>query len=512
MTGPPVAMQTVDGRGLVLDAIVAQLAREFVVDVTGPRGERRTRLDTFDRRLEAAGLELRQRTGAADSRLELGRADGAVTVAELDRNALWPAFAQVLPAGPVRDAVAPVAGIRALVVVATERRRLRGLELRNGDRKLVARLELDEPAAGDLSAAGLSPARLTVRPLRGYAGEGRRAVGLLVDAGLQEDPGVPRRPDAAPARRGGTPPTGDSTEPAAALLARVLTGFSASMLANVPGVLDDVDSEFLHDLRVALRRTRATLRLGRPVLGPERAIRWEPEFRWLGAVTAPVRDLDVYALGLPAMARWLVAADAADLEPFAAHVRRRREAARAELVRALRSARFRRLVQDWPQQLGELAEASRDALGAPSAAELAGAAIARAHRRVVRGGAAIAPDTPADDLHTLRGRCKDLRYALEVFAPILAAGPRKRAIADLTGLQDVLGRFQDSQVQRDALQVFAGEMMADGTTARALLAMGELIGHLDTDQRMARAEFDDAYARFAARSTDKQLRALGGIG
>ena len=42
--------------------------------------------------------------------------------------------------------------------------------------------------------------------------------------------------------------------------------FLSAMRDNLPGLLDDVDTEFLHDFRVAVRRTRSTLKLGRPVL------------------------------------------------------------------------------------------------------------------------------------------------------------------------------------------------------------------------------------------------------
>jgi len=110
----------------------------------------------------------------------------------------------------------------------------------------------------------------------------------------------------------------------------------------------------------------------------------------------------------------------------------------------------------------------------------------------------------------LRKRCKELRYALEVCAPVLAKGPRNRAVADLKGLQDVLGRFQDSEVQRQALRGFAEEMMADGTSARAVLAMGELIGHLDAEQDRARHEFDGAFALFARPSNQQLMHQLGG--
>jgi CHAD domain-containing protein len=141
---------------------------------------------------------------------------------------------------------------------------------------------------------------------------------------------------------------------------------------------------------------------------------------------------------------------------------------------------------------------------------LADGSISRAHARVARGGALIGADSPAGDLHGLRKRCKELRYALEVFAPLIDHAARKRAVADLKGLQDVLGRFQDSEVQRHAMRGFAEEMMAEGTTAGAVLAMGELIGHLDVAQERARREFDAAFARFERPSSLQLMHKLGG--
>ena len=51
------------------------------------------------------------------------------------------------------------------------------------------------------------------------------------------------------------------------------------------------------------------------------------------------------------MAGWLVAASAADLEPFRAYLARRRVAHRGTLVQALRGARLRRLREHWAGEL-----------------------------------------------------------------------------------------------------------------------------------------------------------------
>jgi CHAD domain-containing protein len=385
-----------------------------------------------------------------------------------------------------------------LIVVGDQKRRVRRLELRNEDEKTVARLELDEPAV-----ASADPALVTVHSLRGYEDQARRATRLLTGLGLRpvEDSVVAEPADAASTARI------DRDAPATELIAMELGEFLAAMRENLPGLLDDVDTEFLHDFRVAVRRTRSTLKLGRAVLPAVMRSRWEPAFKWLGDLTTPVRDLDVYELELPTMTGWLVAADGGDLAPFAAHLRRRRTVERRALVRGLKSARFQRLDAGWEQALAGLAASESEQ---PSAGELADRSISKAYRRVARDGAAISASSPAEDLHGLRKRCKELRYALEVFAPVLDKDSRKSAVADLKGLQDVLGRFQDSEVQRHSLREFAEEMMAAGASAQVVLAMGELVGHLDAEQDRARLDFEGAFARFVRPSSDRRMRELGG--
>jgi len=502
MTSAPRALRAADGGPLDPEPIIAALCAQFAVTTGAKRVARRRRLDTFDRRLLAAGLTLEHQSAASQERLMLGRTDGSTTVVVGVHDVRWPASADVLPTGPVRDAVAPVAGIRALTVISDERRRVRRLELRNAEGKTVARVELEESAS---KAAAL--VCLTVHPLRGYDDQARRVMRLLIGFGLRlVENGEPHPTDDVPSTV-----QSDRAVPASVLLTRVLTGFLVTMRANLPGLLDDVDTEFLHDFRVALRRTRSTLRLGRLVLPEEMRSRWEPAFKWVGDMTTPVRDLDVYELGLPMMAGWLAAAEPGDLDAFATHLRRRRTTDRHALVRGLRSARFRRLDSEWEQALARLADMPDDmAREHLSAGQLADRSISRAHERVTRSGAAISGDSPAEDLHSLRARCKELRYALEVFASVLDAGPRKRAVAELEALQDVLGRFQDAEVQRQSLRAFAEEMMIGETPAAAMLAMGELIGHLDAEQDRARHNFDSAFTHFVRPSSSRRINRLGG--
>jgi hypothetical protein len=100
-------------------------------------------------------------------RSKLGRRHGS-QVAVAVTHQQWPEPADVLQ-GPVRDVVATVTGVGALVVTSDRKRRVQRLELDNQDGKTVARVEVD-------ARASVSPARLTGRRfawLRRTAARGR---------------------------------------------------------------------------------------------------------------------------------------------------------------------------------------------------------------------------------------------------------------------------------------------------------------------------------------------------
>jgi hypothetical protein len=143
------ALQAADEGRLELAAIVAALFAEYAVSPGAKRLVRRRRLHTFDRRLRAAGLRLEHQTVAPGRRFALGRPDDStVAVPVLDQR--WPGLADALP-GSVRDVIATVTGIGALVVTSDQKRRVQRLELDNKEGNTVARVKLDQPAPAALA-------------------------------------------------------------------------------------------------------------------------------------------------------------------------------------------------------------------------------------------------------------------------------------------------------------------------------------------------------------------------
>ncbi len=482
------------------EAVAAALRPTFTVTAGAEQTVSHTWLDTFDWRLHSAGISLQFADGGP---LVLQLPDG-VRLQAPRAGLKWPAQANDLPVGPLRDALAPLIAPRALMPVVTVRSTSQEARVLDAEEKTVARLRTESVDDGT--------SELRIQPLRGYDAEADRIARLLTRVdGFSAVSATPY--DLALTHASRSPANGSrpsvKLQPetsAAVAIAEMLTEFAAAIEENVPGTIASIDTEFLHDLRVAVRRTRSILKLVGDVLPDQLAERFAPDFKWLGDLTTPVRDLDVYLLELDPMAARLTSADPGDLDPFRSFLVKHRSAERRRLVRGLRSKRFHNLLSDWRAELVEVA-AHTD--GGPTVAMLAHRRITQAYRNAVRRGKRIDEDSPSEDVHALRKRCKELRYLLEVFRPVCDNTPHRALLKELKSLQDTLGDFQDGEVQREAVREFAAAMMEQGAAPpKTLLAMGEMAAQLDAHQLNARAALAGRLQPFLADENRARVKAL----
>ena len=357
--------------------------------------------------------------------------------------------------------------------------------------------------------------RLFVRGVRGYDEEWRIAYDLLV-ASLPLRRAERTLHDEAVSAAGGDP-AGVNSKPAVALepgdradlaAARVLAALLAVTDANLPGTLSDIDTEFLHDYRVSIRRTRAILREFHGVFPPAEWQHFRAELKWLQGVTSDTRDLDVYVLGFEELRALVPEALRDDLQPLRGVLEHRRLQARREMVGELRGERARTLRADWAgflEGLGNRALDDRPDAGRPIDS-VSARRIRKLHRRMVKMGEAIGAagggqleSAPAEAYHELRKKGKELRYLLEFFG-LAVHDPAvvRPMIRALKGLQEVLGRHQDREVQIQTLRRLGPEVAALPDGHGALMAMGVLIERLERDAAAARGEFADSFAEFAS--------------
>jgi CHAD domain-containing protein len=375
--------------------------------------------------------------------------------------------------------------------------------------KIVVRLHVEEPVAlpgGDVKLS-LRP-RLHVVGVRGYGPDFERLVliltgelGLLTAAEPVHDEAVA----ATGAIVGGVSSKLRVTlEPdmrADAAAVTVMRRLLETIEANLPGTLAALDSEYLHDLRVAVRRSRALQRELRGVFSREPLRVFRDSFRDLQVLTGPTRDLDVQLLEFGDLTGTLSPGVGADVAPLRALLERRLFIERQKMVRGLRADRTRALLDNWRDFLDALVtapEGDRPDAARP-VADVAGERIADVYRRMVKMGRAIDEHSPHEALHDLRKKGKELRYLLEFFASLYPSDVVKPMVSSLKGLQDVLGRFQDREVQADALRALGDDIAAIEGGAAALMAMGVLVQRLVAEQEQAREQFDERFALFAAK-------------
>ena len=221
----------------------------------------------------------------------------------------------------------------------------------------------------------------------------------------------------------------------------------AHYTANLRGMLDGADPEYLHQMRVALRRLRSVFSTFAPlfpaaVLEPPVA-----ETRWLARILGAARDWDVFVAETlaPVSARYAQHPGMAALTRSAAL---RRGAANRIARRAVVAARGQGLLlalgawisaETWLEAFNQTQRAEMQRPVSGFAHTVLDAALKRVHKRG-RHFANLAPP----ELHRLRIAAKKLRYATGFFAP-LHDGKNARDYQDaLARLQDALGFYNDA--------------------------------------------------------------------
>jgi len=489
----------------VVDALVAD---DFVLE--GPVPSHRLVLETFDGDLAAAGLRLEQQVVAGHTTLVLtSRAGGPPASLDTEVRPAWP---QDLPPGPFRARLESVTNGRALLPTLALSSSLRTLTRVDARDKPVVSIEVHD----DLRVEGEpapSPWLAEVQGRTGHANAAEAAAAALARLGLDgsdDDVVALVALDVGVSLEGhDTSPTVplDADEDAVVAFRRVLRHLADVIDATIPGTLADHDIEFLHDLRVAVRRTRSVLTESKGVLPADVRATNRDFFRWLGQVTGPPRELGVYLVGWEDYTAPVTDATPAALDHVRKELEARRRAAHRDLAKALRSPATRDGLAAWRAWLAEADEPD----GRHTVGPIVVDRIERAQATVLRAGRAIGPDSPAERLHDLRKDAKRLRYDLECFGSLFPAKPWRGFVDQLKALQDNLGEHQDAEVHlaylRDLAQDLHHRANVDTDT---LLAMGRLTHHIDRRRRRERQAFMERWASYDTKGNARTLDSLLG--
>lgn len=463
-------------------------------------------LDTFDWRLYNKDLLCRRQgrgyTLSDFSGAYLLQADGPTTSHPVSRDF----------EGGMGEKLAEVIGIRALLPHVEIVRRRQSFQIVNHDKKrvLAGLLAQDQLKGKDgvLTALG---GTLTVEGVRGYGKILAKVTEILQGQGFAAGYSEEQCLLSALAAVGREPLDYcsqfsmhlDPTETIVCAAQKIFLQLLATMERNIPGIVEDIDSEFLHDFRVALRRTRSLLGSLKNILAGSEMEFFRSEFQKIGLVTGPVRDFDVYLLEESGYHAMLPEGLQAGLTVFFKDLRRQRVKEFRRLQKGLQTKSFRQFLQRWRRYVEDL-EASllpmELADGHKTCKDVAVKAIRKRLRSILKDGALIGPQSPDADLHEVRIQAKKLRYLLEFYRSLFPEAVMDALVKSLKKLQDNLGSFNDLSVQQQVLAHHQSGLAAGGETRKAVLvaaALGGLITHLHEEQIAVRQKFDLAFAQFA---------------
>jgi CHAD domain-containing protein len=406
------------------------------------------------------------------------------------------------PPGRLREILVPLLGIRCLLPLTTVSLTGRQVRLLNRDEKTVARMVFEEHR---VAASGPVFRLLRLFAVRGYDEELATVRRILAGEGVTRA-ASPLTGFEEGCRLAGCRPLDYSSKFAMELdagstareaMIRIYSYLLTAIEKNLPGVLEDLDSEFLHDMRVAIRRTRSGLSLVKHVLPVTVVNSFKKDFAVLGRLTGPTRDLDVYLLQQHDYLARLPASLQPGMRSFFAELVTRRQVEQKKMARALQSKKNKAILNSWKRYLS-----SEDRKPAPLAEmavdDLAGQIIFRRFKRVMKDGQALAAATPDEDVHALRIQCKKLRYTIEFFGSLYPATKIQKVVRQLKKLQDILGVFNDLSVQQQMLRhTLEGLETGSRRHLEQAAALGGLLHSLFSEQQELRTHFAEAFARFS---------------
>ncbi len=409
--------------------------------------------------------------------------------------------------GPVKAALADLSPLRTLLPVVSGNARTGRLALvdNEGKTRARARLRMLEPAKGNTVVL------VTAEGLRGYDRALRDLVSRIRDCDGTSlafgnlyraiDPACVVY-DSAPAIEVGR----DETAFDAAT--DLIDGYLAVARANEAGVIEDLDTEFLHDYRVALRKVRSVLSLFKSVYDPEQTVELKARFSAVMAPTGQLRDLDVQLLDQKRFFDLVPDRMHGGLEAMFSLLGGRRAEVQATLARHLRSKIYGREIN----ALAKLFSRRRNLLPGPNASrasyDFACELIWKRYRKIGRIAAGLTRETPDAEVHALRIECKKLRYLMEFFAPVFPMESFRGILKPLKKLQDSLGLFNDLAIQQTRLLAFSDALGDEPRKFDIVQSVGALVFVLHQSRAAERERIAAAFAAFNGDKTQRTFRQL----
>ena len=275
---------------------------------------------------------------------------------------------------------------------------------------------------------------------------------------------------------------------------------------NIPGVISDIDTEFVHQARVTTRRMRSALRLFCDAVPLSTGAYFTRELKWLGEMFGAVRDVDVFLLNLNAFEHQIGRFPAKRKAVLNDWIEKHRRAPLKTLIKAIDSQKYvnferrlRRFIE------GELPVRPRSPLALKLVSEVAPVIITEKFNAVIKQGMTVIKKPKLKEFHGLRIQMKRLRYACEFMAPAYE-GTLEPFIERTVEIQDCLGEIQDTVFTREFIDYLFDDWKGKLVNPELVFILGEIYQLQVEIANDKQKRFSKIWERFDSEETTRHIR------
>jgi inorganic triphosphatase YgiF len=282
--------------------------------------------------------------------------------------------------------------------------------------------------------------------------------------------------------KGRFPPLKKSQSIASALQS-LIGACLAHVQSNVPGALLKLDKEYLHQVRVGLRRLRVALSIVQRYRSDDELTALKEQVTQLCIELGRSREWDVFVTQTlaPICTRL---PEHSGLREVLSVSERSRKKQHAGMESSLASPEFQRMLL----RFGAWMHGAQWEVVETTLEQFAAETLKKRCKLVVKRGNEVSGDD-ADKLHALRIACKKLRYSIEMFGSLFAESRAKNYEAVLADLQEILGNLYDIAVAHRLLNGL------DNTARHDTLTL--IRGWMEHDYSERVTEFGKAWKKYS---------------
>ena len=335
--------------------------------------------------------------------------------------------------------------------------------------------------------------QIKISPVTGYTAENKRAIELIKSLGGFEPSlapldsllgalGVIPKPYSVKPQIMISPET-----PARNAVSQIIATMIEKQRLTEPGIIKDIDSEFLHHYRVAIRMVRAAIAQLKEVFPTQDVLSLKQRFGDLARETNLLRDLDVFILDKQRYMELLPESMRNDLSPMFDDFQNNRQTEAKRISQWINSKAYKDEMNDLESLFRHGYSTMETQWSEKPSINLSISKIQKTYKKIYKAAIQITHETPDAYIHKIRINCKKLRYLLYFFGSQFDKKKIKIVSKHLKSLQDTLGIFNDLTVQGDFLKNYLYQLEHKSEKDVMLIAaLGGLISTLYIMQKQER--------------------------